>query len=446
MRPRTLKAITLYFFLLFLTATILTGAATLLATHRTIARLVDQRIAGESIEVSGRAYPADPATVVRRIAETIGQRESGDVGFLLRDARGRIIGGNVRMERRLPIGYSTLGPDDAIPGLSHGRALVRDIGNGLTLTTLAETEPIEDYNKARVRIYLFGFGSIILIVIAGITLFSTLIGRRIMAMRRTAEAIIDGDLQRRVPVDGSGSAFDHQATAFNRMLDRIAQLMNEIANVSSDVAHDLRTPLARLRGQLARLHRNAENPAQRAGLETALAQSDALLAMFAAVLRIAEVEGGDRRAGFTTIPLGDFVAETATMMEPVATEDDRELVAGPCAAVTIEGDRQLLSQALINLIENGLRHTPVGSRIEIGVARSGDQAIVTVADNGPGIPADQRAQAMRRFGRLDKARNRSGHGLGLPLVEAVVRLHRGQMALEDAAPGLKVVLTLPATD
>jgi signal transduction histidine kinase len=257
------------------------------------------------------------------------------------------------------------------------------------------------------------------------------------------EAIIDGDMQRRVPVDGSRSAFDQQARAFNRMLDRISELMAGIANVSSDVAHDLRTPLARLRSKLALLAGKAGDPAMRDALEDAIAQGDELLAMFTAILRIAEVDGGDRRAGFAPLDLGALVGEIGAMMQPVAAETDHALELGDCAALPVQGDRQLLIQTLINLIENALRHTPAGSRIVLGAAAVGGEAVATVTDNGPGIAEGQHQTALRRFGRLDKSRTRDGHGLGLALADAVMRLHRGSLALEDAGPGLRVVLRMP---
>ncbi|UIJ46489.1 ATP-binding protein [Sphingomonas cannabina] len=442
-RLRSLRALTLLFVLIFLAATVATGFATYFVTHATIARLVDQRIMAESSAVSGGTFPADRAAVIASIADYSRRRDTGDLGFMLTDAAGRRIAGNIAFDRPLPLGFSTVGKADRIKGLTHGRALVRRIGNGLTLTTVAETEPIDNYDGERIRIYLLGFGSIVLIVVGGAILFSVIVRRRIIALHRTADAIIDGDMQRRVPVDGSGSEFDEQAQAFNRMLDRISGLMGEIRNVSNDIAHDLRTPLARLRGRLAAIARQAESEQVRDGLEDAIAQSDAILAMFAAVLRIAEVEGGDRRAAFETLDVGDLAAAIGTAMQPAAEEERHLLVVGECEPAPIQGDRQLLNHALVNLIENALRHTPAGSRIEISVARSGSDAILTVRDDGPGIAPEQRALALRRFGRLDKSRARGGHGLGLPLVDAIARLHRGGLTLESADPGLRAVLTLP---
>ncbi|TCQ04966.1 ATP-binding protein [Sphingomonas sp. PP-CC-3A-396] len=442
MRFRSLRTLTGAFLLAFLVATIGTGVAIHGITLQTIERLVDRRILVVSDAIAGVPGDRRPPDVFRRIDAAMRERDTGDIGLLLVDANGRRLGGNIALSRRLPLGFSTIARDDRIAGLSAGRALVRTLDGGMTLTTVAETEPFDDYNAARTRIYLTGFGSIVLIVIGGMVFFVVTIGRRIGETRRTVEAIIDGDMTRRVPIHPSGGEFANQAMAFNRMLDRISDLMASISNVSNDIAHDLRTPLARLRSQLALTVRRAETAAQREDLEAAIAMSDELLTMFAAMLRIAEVEGGDRRAAFASFDLADLVREVGDMMQPVVVDSGRHLDIVVKEPVQIVGDRQLLGQAMVNLIENAIRHTPTGTRIEIGVVSTKAATMLTVTDDGPGIPADHRTLALRRFGRLDISRHDVGHGLGLALIDAIVRLHRGTLSLEDAGPGLRVVLTL----
>ncbi|KQN27097.1 histidine kinase [Sphingomonas sp. Leaf34] len=439
MRFRSLRTLTGAFLLAFLVATLGTGFAIYAVTLRTIERLVDRRLENVNDSVAGIPGDRRAADIFRRVDAATHERDTGDIGFVLLDAEGHRLGGNIGLSRPLPMGFSTLAGDRLIPGLSAGRALVRDVGGGMTLTTIAETEPFDDYNGARVRIYLIGFGSILFVVLGGLIVFVVTIGRRIGETRHTVEAIIDGDMTRRVPVDRSGGEFAQQAMAFNRMLDRISDLMASISNVSNDIAHDLRTPLARLRSQLALSLRRAESPVQRDDLEAAIAMSDDLLAMFAAMLRIAEIEGGDRRAGFARLDLAALADEIGVMMQPVVADSGRMLALATASPLPIVGDGQLLGQLIVNLIENTVRHTPVGTRICIAVTDT-----LTITDDGPGIPADQRALAMRRFGRLDTSRHDGGHGLGLPLVEAIVRLHRGTIALEDAAPGLRVVIAVPA--
>jgi signal transduction histidine kinase len=440
---RSLRALTAAFLAAFIAATILTGLAVYHATHETIAELVDQRLASVSSDLAAMSSHSGTAELVEQVEALTSERDTGDLGLELTTSNGDFLAGNIRLRRPLPGGFSSVDASLGLKGLSVGRALVRPLGDGLILTVIAETEPFDNYNVARLRIYLFGFGSIVLIVVAGIATFGFIIGRRIVAMRRTVEAIVDGDMQSRVPVDASDSAFNQQARAFNAMLDRIAALMAEISNVSNDIAHDLRTPLARLRGRLHAIAERAGDEPLRDEIEAALADSDELLAMFAAILRIAEIEGGARRAGFERIDLGALVHNVATTMMPVAAESGQRLDEVARILATIQGDRQLLAQALINLTENAIRHCPPGSHIRLGVTKGEGEVVVTVEDDGPGIPEEGLARAMRRFGRLDSARTRGGHGLGLPLVEAIARLHGGTMRLEDAGPGLRVVIALP---
>ena len=428
----------------FLIATIATGAATYVASRLTITQLVDQRIATISSVVAGDGdgRPDEAAAMLARIAKFTRQRDTGDIGFLLIDTRDRMLGGNVVLSRRLPRGYSTLHSGDGIAGLTRGRALVRPVGRRLTLVTIAETEPFDHYDAASVRIFLGGFGLIVLIVFGGVAAFGALVARRIATTRRTAEAIVGGDLTRRIPVHGHADEFDRQALTFNRMLDRIAELMSGLRHVSDDIAHDLRAPLARLRSLLGGLVSECEDPAHLMRIEAAIDECDNMLELFAAILRIAEIESGARTAGFAPIDLGAMARDIAEMMQPVAAETGHTLQLGAVRHVPIVGDPQLVTQALINLMDNAVAYTPSGTTIAIEAGRSRSHAFVTVADNGPGISADQHERALRRFGRLDASRSTRGHGLGLPLVAAIARVHRGSLTLSDAKPGLVATMTI----
>lgn len=443
MALRSLRSLTIAFLCLFFIVTALSGFALFTTSRDAMRRLVDERINSESTTLAPIGRKADRASLVTHIQELTSHRDTGDLGFVLTDAAGRKIAGNVDLVRSPQLGFSWVGERDRIEGLTVGRALTRDLGEGLRLIVIAETEPIDNYNKTRVRLYVTGFGAIIIVVLAGLLLFRRLIGQRIIEMMRTADAIVDGDMQQRVPTLGDDGEFDQQAKSFNRMLDRIGELMGQIRNVSNDISHELRTPLARLRNQLALLEQGESAGPVREELSDAIAQADDLLAMFNAMLRISEIESGSRRRAFAPLSLGDLVTEVTELMEPIAAEAGHELRVGRCDPAHCVGDRQLLTQMLMNLIENGLRHTPAGSRIDLAVEESEVDIRLIVSDNGPGIPAEQRALVMRRFGRLDKSRSTAGHGLGLPLIQAIVRLHHGTMVLEDAAPGLRIILSFP---
>lgn len=446
-RRISLPGLTLAVLALFLIVTVATGIAVLAANRVTVVQLVDRRVDAIADVVlerdPGEGLPGTDI-LLARIDALSRQRDTGDVGLALTRADGTWAGGNIRLRRPLAPGRSDLRAEDGIIGLSHGRALVRDAGAGRRLTVVAETEPFDSYREMRTRIYLIGFGSIILVVLGGMTAFALLVGRRIGDQRATVEAIIAGNIRHRVPVTGSADEFDRQAAAFNRMLDRIAELMETMRGQSNDIAHDLRTPLARLRGQLSAMVAEARDDDQATRAAAALAQCDTLLAMFAALLRIAEIEGGDRRAGFAPLDLSALVEETATMMIPVAEDAGHRLsVTVNVAMPDVVGDRQLLTQALVNLIGNAIKYGGEDGTIRVSLDAIEDGIALRVADNGPGIPIEDRAQALRRFGRLDSSRTQAGHGLGLPLVAAIARLHHGRLVLDDAQPGLVASLILP---
>ncbi|EIZ77896.1 integral membrane sensor signal transduction histidine kinase [Novosphingobium sp. Rr 2-17] len=442
--PQSLRGLTIAFLALFLATTALAGFGIYYANLSIIYTLVDRRIESESDVIAAIGEAGPRADMIERINAMATRRDTADLGLLLTDAQGRVLAGNARFSRPLPLGFSSLGDEDRIKGLSAGRVLVRDLGEGMRLAIFAETEPVDNYFAVRQRIYLIGFCAIVLVVLTGLLLFRRVIGQRIDAMRRTAESIIEGDLTRRVPVIGDGGEFDQQAAAFNRMLDRIAQLMGEIRNVTNDISHEMRTPLARLRNELSLLEQGDEAGLLRPNIEAARAQADELLTMFGAMLRIAEIDNGSRRAGFQRLDIGELVGETVELASPLAQERGQRIVVLPCQEAPLSGDRQLLSQLLLNLLENALKHTDQGTTVTIAVQGVGGHVVLSIADDGPGIPADQRALVMRRFGRMDRSHDRAGHGLGLPLAAAIVRLHHGTMVLEDASPGLRIVVKLAA--
>ncbi|WP_022683491.1 sensor histidine kinase [Sphingobium bisphenolivorans] len=440
---RSLRALTLAFLFFFLFATLATAFGIYFATLKTIDHMVVQRITSTSEVLAPEGEQLSAGRIGRRIMAAARDRDTGDLGLILLE-RGRQIAGNVRVSRPLPLGLSQVDPADEIKGLSHGRVLVRDLGGGLRLAVIAETEPFDNYNAARKRIYIFGFGSIILVALAAATTFTLIIRQRIIEMRRTVDAIVEGDLSQRVPGSGPHTAFGQQAHAFNRMLDRIGDLMTEVQNVTNGVAHELRTPLARLRNHLTLIAHDPRALPVRDRIEEAQAQADSLLSLFSALLRMAEIDSGARRENFAVLNLADLVADCAEALEVVVEDSGHHLSVAPLQPIFVRGDTQLLSQMVINLLENAVRHTPSGSeiRLSLSVAQPGRAALI-VADNGPGIAPVDRERALDRFGRLSRGSEVKGHGFGLPLVASIVRLHGGSIELGDAQPGLEVTVLLP---
>jgi signal transduction histidine kinase len=275
--------------------------------------------------------------------------------------------------------------------------------------------------------------------------------RRIDAMNSSARAIMGGDLTLRLPVSGSGDELDRLAAGLNDMLGRISDLMAGLREVSDNIAHDLRTPLTRLRNHAEEALRNAADPAAyRVALERTIEESDGLIAVFNALLMIARAEAGAESAGVGPFDLGETVAGVAELYEPVAEENGAKLTIEAARGLTVLGNRELIGQAVANLIDNAVKYGAGGgesaqkAEIVVTARREGANVAIEVSDRGPGIPADDRARALERFVRLEGARSRPGSGLGLSLAAAVMRMHGGAIRLDDNAPGLKVTATLPA--
>lgn len=255
--------------------------------------------------------------------------------------------------------------------------------------------------------------------------------KRVDRLSRTAERIGGGDLAARIPLSGSGDDFDQLATTINRMLGRIELLMQEVKHVSTDIAHDLRTPLGHLRQKLEKLQAKSADAEE---IGEAIAMLDLALETFAALLRIAEVESGSRKAGFAPVDLSALLTHLAELYQPVAEEAAMRIDATIAPDVQIVGDKALLTQCFVNLIENALHHSG-GTLLQVMV----EGKTVTIADNGQGVSVTQE-QLLQPFYRADSSRQTPGVGLGLPLVKAIAGLHDATLVCSDNQPGLRVTL------
>jgi len=325
------------------------------------------------------------------------------------------------------------------------RAEVVDLGGGLLLAVGDDLRRIDEVEEAVATAGLWTVGLAAVLGIGGGAVLSRAFLARVDAISRTAEAIIEGDLGRRVPVRGTGDDLDRLAGTLNRMLDRIGALMASLHQVSSDVAHDLRTPLSRLYQRLedARAHARSV-PEYEAAVDAAVREAEGLLDTFAALLRIAQVEGASPRAGFKAVDLSAVAEAVADAYRPDAEEAGHRLSATVAPGVAVDGDQELLTQAVANLVENALRHTPAGSQIGIHLVRDAAAcARLTVEDDGPGVDADDLPRLVHRFYRGERSRTTPGNGLGLSLVAAVAELHGAALRLETGAPGLRATLRFP---
>ena len=268
--------------------------------------------------------------------------------------------------------------------------------------------------------------------------------RTLASVSDTAQAIAGGDLTQRVRLTGRGDEFDQLAEVINDMLDRIGRLMEGVRQVSNAIAHDLRTPIARARTRLEDASLHAETPADlHAAIERATADLDGIVAVFQALLRIAEIEAGSRRAAFARVDLTPPLAGVAELYEAVAEARGVTLVANLPDHTPIFGDAALVQQAVANLVDNAVKFSPDGGTATLSVLVRTGGVEIEVTDHGPGIAADERQKATQRFYRGEAARHTPGSGLGLALVQAVAQLHGGTLRLEDAGPGLRAVLVLP---
>lgn len=270
--------------------------------------------------------------------------------------------------------------------------------------------------------------------------------KRIDLINRSLQRIMSGDLSERITIVDSRGDYRDLTINLNRMLDRIQSLMQGLRQVTDNVAHDLRTPLTRLRHQLSELER--EVPAQAEGareLVRALQEeADSLLSTFNALLRIAQVESGHRRSGFADVDLRVILDDVIELYEPLAAEKDLALRAHLAPKTLLRGDRDLLFQALANLLDNAIKYTPPGGCIQVDMVEADGQVVVDVIDTGTGIPPADRDKVFRRFYRVESSRSEQpGNGLGLSLVQAVVQLHQGSISLHEQRPGLRVHVSLP---
>jgi signal transduction histidine kinase len=265
---------------------------------------------------------------------------------------------------------------------------------------------------------------------------------RINRVTDAIERIVNGDLSERLPHGGTAGDVDRLVHVVNRMLDEIERLMHEVKGVTDEIAHDLRTPLTRLLAGLERARRRAHSVEEYgAAVDEAIAETRGILATFGALLRIAEVEAGARRAGFTTLDLNTLAADVADFYEPLAERKGISLsLEADGAAAEIAGDPSLLFEAISNLVDNAIKFTPPGGHVVLRMLGGNERLGFEVSDSGPGIPETERNAVLRRFHRAEKSRHTPGSGLGLSLVAAVARLHGLGLTIEDAEPGCRVRL------
>ncbi|WP_266168953.1 sensor histidine kinase [Dyella subtropica] len=325
-----------------------------------------------------------------------------------------------------------------------GRLMVHRFPDGTILIVGRDQQDQRDLERKILTALALGGLIALLLAAGGALLFRSQLQKQLKAIHRTTTEVASGKLDRRIAVGRSRDEFAVVAHDVNRMLDEIERLMNTARNVSNAIAHDLRTPLGRIRAALEDALRS-QQPLDRLqdSAQYAIDEIDTLIVLFDKLLQIAEAEAGVRRQRFDRLPLRDVVGDIVELYQPAAENEGMSLSLAVDGEPTVSADRDLLASVMANLLDNALKYAGQGATVRVAIHASAEQVFLEVVDDGPGIPADAIDHAAERFFRVDTSRHLRGNGLGLSIVAAVVALHRGTLTLEDARPGLRVVIALP---
>ena len=425
----------------FALATLLIGVVAYEVTHEALEIQLDHRVAIETRALidEGDDGPTGVAAAIRRRESA---RSTASLEYLLVDTAGHRVAGQLDATAPVEPGYLEFLHYRRDGERRIAQALTTRLPDGSRLIVAADRGVIDEMDATLLRLFAGAFGVMLLLGIGGAWLVGAVTRARLSRIDRTALAIIDGDLARRMPLTGSGDEFDRVSATLNRMLDRIAGLMDNLRQVSSDVAHDLRTPLTRLHNRLDVALATQDVDEKRRAIEGAVAQSRDLLDIFGALLRIAEVEALPPQAHFQDVALDRLVDELVETYRPDMEVSGHLLVTAIAPGIQVLGDRRLMQQLVTNLLDNALRHTPSGTTVRVDLARDDAIARLTVADDGPGVTPQDATRLFQRFARAEVSRSSEGHGLGLALVAAIATAHRGTASIL-ASPGFGVAVQLP---
>jgi len=318
---------------------------------------------------------------------------------------------------------------------------------GLHLLVGRDTRELKATQQLIIRALVWGMVLTLALALAGSIIMSRSMLKRIDRINQASREIMAGDLQRRIDTLGTDDEFDQLAVSLNAMLDEIERLMDGIRHVTDNIAHDLRTPLTRLRTRLEQLHTNLDKDNPNAVfVEQSISDADQLLATFGALLRIARIEAGGVRANFDKVDLAALVQDAAELYDAVAEEKQLVIDIKLEAKPQLHGDRDLLFQAIINLLDNAIKYSPQAGHIQLHLSERDNHPVLAISDNGPGIPVEERIKVLQRFYRMDQSRSQHGSGLGLSLVAAVAEMHNAMFEFGDNQPGLIAKLHFQVPD
>jgi len=415
----------------------------------------DRAIAAEYAALRQAYDRAGPDGLIAAMGQRIADQHFEGGVYLLADAAFAPIAGNLKVWPTAlagPEGWGSFEAPERKPDAADRpllRAAFATLPDGYHLLVGKNIEGLDEFAKRiEIALSLTVLLTFVLGAFTSVIVTQRTVGR-IEAINATSRAIMQSGLGQRIPLKGTRDEWDQLADNLNLMLDRIEGLMGEVKQVTDSVAHDLRTPLARMRGRLEKAYAGPRDGGKDEVLiSETLADLDSVLRMFASLTRISQIEASDRTAGFSTVNLAHIAREVVELFDAAAEEKGTSLSAVADEPVLVTGDRDLLFDAVANLIDNAIKHGRDAGRVTVEVAQGNGGAVVSIADDGPGIPVHESQQVFKRFYRLERSRHASGNGLGLSLVAAVARLHSARIEMADNAPGLrlKVLFPLPGFD
>ena len=382
------------------------------------------------------------ATMAQRLAD---QRFEGGV-YLLADPSYAPLAGNLTDWPSAMKGSRGWGEFSAREGRPLLRATFETLPDGSHLLVGKDIDDRDEFaQKIKIAVALC---ILLIFVLAGVA--SVLVTRRtvgrIEAINATSRAILQSGLGQRIPLRGTHDEWDELAANLNSMLDRIEALMGEVKQVTDNVAHDLRTPLARVRGRLEKAYnKQRDGDYDQSLISDTIADLDDVLRMFSSLTRISQIEAHVRTAAFSAVNLAEIASEVVELFDAAAEDKGGHLKAVGDRRVLVRGDRDLLFDAVANLVDNAIKYGGDAGQVTVEVKESDGGAVISVADDGPGIPVDEGQHVFKRFYRLEQSRRTPGNGLGLSLVAAVARLHGARIEMVDNVPGLKIQLLFPLT-
>jgi signal transduction histidine kinase len=442
MMPRTIRGLIIMTGLAAALLTVVLGAATYYFANKSLVDELNTRIAVESRSLLTIGANAGVAGVAAAVRAREAAPSVGNLGYIVTDAQGRHVAGALRAALPPPGPWGALDYVRADGSRAIAQSLNSPIAGGGRLVVAADRSVVDQADGTVMILFGTVFSLILLFGFGSAWLLGRVVRTRLDRIATTAEAIMAGDLSRRMPIDHARGEFDQLSFVINAMLDRIEILLENLRRLSVGIAHDIRSPLSRARAQLEASERALDGLKQQDDVRASIREVDDVLDLLRALLGISEIEGFEVRKRFIPLDLGALADDVVDGYQPVVEAAGLSLALHG-EPVSILGDPALLRRLIANLIDNAILYTPAGTHIALSVTVAGDAVRLTVSDDGPGVPEEERENIFGRFVRLDNSRSTPGHGLGLNLVAAVAKAHRGSARVVPSAIGLSIEITLP---